>query len=177
MSDRDFSTRPRRRAPDAFDVGLLALAGLSLILASYWTSTAWTDRRRARQNVEEARREAEADQVRVRALESRQGAEGSLGTQALLTTDAPPPRVLAELGTVLPSDVRLESLTLTYGDGVTLEMQVAARAAAAYDAFLQRLEGSPAFTDVTPGDENRGDEVRASVRVTYKPSVTPRPAR
>jgi len=177
VSDRDFSTRPRRRAPDAFDVGLLAIAGLSLIVASYWTGTAWADLRRARQNVEDARREAEADQVRVRTLEARRGAEGSLGTQALLTADAPPQRVLAELVAVMPSDVRLESLTLAYGDGVALEMQVAARAAAAYDAFLQRLEGSPVFTDVTPGDENRGNEVRASVRVTYKPSATPRPAR
>lgn len=177
MSERDFSTRPRRRTPDGLDALLLALGGLSLVLATYWTTAAWTDLRRAREHAAEARREADADQGRLRVLESRRGAEGTLGTQALLTADAPPPRVVADLGSVMPADVRLESLALTYGDAVTLEMQVAARAASAYDAFLQRLEGSPLFADVTPGEENRGADVRASVRATYRPRTAGRPGR
>jgi hypothetical protein len=177
VSERDFSTRPRRRSPDGLDAVALALGGLSLVVATYWTTTASTDLRRAREHAAEARREADADRGRLRALESRRGAEGTLGTQALLTADAPPPRVVADLGTVMPADVRLESLRLTYADAVTVEMQVAARAPSAYDAFLQRLEGSPLFADVAPGDESRSGDVRASVRATYRPRPGARPSR
>jgi hypothetical protein len=145
------------------------------VFATYTAGSAWVDLRHARRQAEEARLEVEADRERLRLLASRGAA--AEGVPALLSADAPPPRVLADLAAVMPGDVRLESLALTYGQTVALEMQVVARAAPAYDAFLQRLEGSPVFGDVTPGDESRGDEVRGSLRVTYRPPGLERAAR
>jgi hypothetical protein len=169
---RDFSTRPRRRPPDALDAGLLAVAGLALIAATYATASAWTDLRRAREHVESARREASAEAGRLQALESRRGAD-SLAGAAVLTLDAPPPRVLAELAALLPPDVRLDSVSLSYGEDLALDVQVAARVSSAYDVFLQRLEDSPRFRDVLPGDESRDAGVRASIRATYRPGRAP----
>jgi hypothetical protein len=158
------------------EVLLAGLAGLALIGSTYTAASAWADLRHARRQAAEMRQETEADRERLRVLEAR-GGGGADGVPALLSADAPPPRVLADLAAVMPGDVRLESLALTYGQAVALEMQVVARAAPAYDAFLQRLEGSPAFTDVTPGDESRGQEVRGTIRVLYRPAGPERATR
>ena len=122
----------------------------------------------AQTRTEAVRREIEADRDRVRALESRNG-PGSLDTQALMTGEAPPPRVVADLAALLPDDVRLEGLTLSYADGPGLELQVSARRARSYDLFLDRLAASPRIADLVPGSESRDGEVRASVRARYQP--------
>ncbi len=164
----DFSTRPRRRPPGALDLVLLAAGAAALVLAVYASSAAWTSAGQARRQVEEARRDARADQDRLRDLERAGGA--ALGEQARLSADAPPPRVVGELSALMPADVRLDGLTLSYGTELGVEMQVSARAAGAYDAFLQRLERSGTFRDVMPGDETREAGVHASIHATYQPA-------
>jgi hypothetical protein len=166
--DRDFSTRPRPRRIAARDLGLLAVALLAVALASHAVFRARTVLADARARTEEVRREIEADRDRVRALESRRG-PGSLALQALMTSEAPPPRVVADLAALLPDDVRLEGLALSYADGLGLELQVSARRARAYDLFLDRLAQSPRIAALAPGAESRDGEVRASVRARYQP--------
>jgi hypothetical protein len=165
---RDFSSRPRRHAPQPMDLGLLGIGVLTLIVAGYATGTSWAEFKRARQHVVDVRRESQAGQARLHALETRSAPTALLATQALLSTDAAPPRVLAELAVLMPSEVKLESVSLAYGDGITIQMQVSARAGAAYDAFLQRLEGSPLFDEVIPGDESRDGGVAASIQAHYR---------
>jgi hypothetical protein len=91
-----------------------------------------------------------------------------LAAQALLTADAPPSRVVAELSRLMPADVRLENLRLVYGSRLQVEMRVSARAAGSYDVFIDRLERSPSFSEVLPGDENREGELRALVRAVWR---------
>ena len=73
-----------------------------------------------------------------------------LAAQALLTADAPPSRVVAELARLMPADVRLDDLRLAYGERLELEMRVSARVAGSYDVFLERLERSPSFARCCP---------------------------
>jgi hypothetical protein len=47
-------------------------------------------------------------------------------------------------------------------------VDVIARSAPAYDQFLDRLQRSPLFADVLPGDENRDGELRTSIQMTYR---------
>ncbi|HUG54024.1 MAG TPA: PilN domain-containing protein [Vicinamibacteria bacterium] len=168
MRARDFSSRRRRRPPAPVDVGLFAVGVLTVVLAGYLTGTAWADFKRARQQVDEVRRDTQAAQARLRSLEARSAPTAALANQALLSTDAAPPRLLAELAALMPPDVRFESIGMRYGDSVALEVQVAARTGGAYEAFLHRLEDSPLFADVLPGDETRDGGVRASVHVRYR---------
>jgi Tfp pilus assembly protein PilN len=165
---RDFSSRPRRRPPAPVEVGLVGVGLLTLVLAGYATGTAWAEFKRARQQVDAVRRDTQAAQALLRSLEARSAPTAALASQALMSTDAAPPRVLADLAALMPPDVRLESITLDYGDAVGVQVQVAARSGGAYEAFLQRLEGSPLFQDVIPGDETRGGGVKASVHVRYR---------
>jgi len=171
MRPRDFSSRPRRRPPNGIDLGLLGIGLLTVLVAGYATGTSWADFKRARQHVAEVRRETEAAQARLRALEARSAPTAALGMQALLSEEAPPPRVLAELASLMPPDVRIESMGMAYGESIALDLQVSAKAGGAYEAFLQRLEGSPLFTDVTPGDETRDGGISATVRVRYRGSL------
>ena len=165
---RDFSSRPRRHAPQPVDVGLLGMGLLTVLVASYATGTSWAEFKRARQHVVDVRRETEAGQARLHALETRSAPTALLATQALLSTDAAPPRVLADLSLLMPADVKLESVSLAYGDGITIQMQVSARAGASYDAFLQRLEGSPLLDEVIPGEESRDGGVAATIKAHYR---------
>ncbi len=89
--------------------------------------------------------------------------------QVWLTTEAPPPRVLAQLGDLLPPDVRLDTLSLTYGRSLEVEMRVVARASGAYDRLLQRLEASPRIKDLVLGAESREGRVETTVRATFVP--------
>ncbi len=142
--ERDFSSRPRRRR------------------------TSWADLKRARQHVVDLRRQSEAAQARLRTLESRSAPTAALATQALLSEEAAPPRVLADLSGLMPADVKLESMSLTYGEAIAVQMQVSSRTAGSYDGFLQRLEGSPLFDDVVPGEETRDGGVSASITARYR---------
>ena len=81
--------------------------------------------------------------------------------------DAPPSRIVADVATLLPPDVRLERLAIDYQRGGTLEMLVVARDAAAWDLLLERLERAPRIRDVEPGPEARAAEVRSVVRARW----------
>jgi hypothetical protein len=168
---RDFSTRPRRAGLLPLDVAIVAVAALALAWSAYTAHSARQDAARRRANVEQARRELESSRARLAALES-SSSDLAVARQTLLTLDAPPPRVLATLAELMPADVRLASVSLRYGEQLELEMRVIARSATAYDTFLERLQSSPAFERVLPGDENRDGEVRAAVRAGYRGSVS-----
>ena len=154
--------------PEPVDVGLFGIGVLTLLLAGYATGTSWAEFKRARQHVADVRRETEAGQARLRSLETRSAPTAALATQALLSSDVPPPRLLAELSALMPPDVKLDAVSLAYGEGIDVRLQVSAKAGAAYDAFLQRLEGSPAFDDVIPGEESRDGGVSASIQAHYR---------
>jgi hypothetical protein len=47
-------------------------------------------------------------------------------------------------------------------------MHVSAKTAGAYEAFLQRLEASPLFEEVVPGEETRDGGVSASIEMRYR---------
>jgi len=119
--------------------------------------------------VAETRRESEATQSRVRELEARRDPAQGIAYQALLTTEAPPPRVLADLVALMPGDVRLDAVSLSYGEPLGMRVDLVARNAASYDLFLDRLQRSPLFADVLPGEENRDGELRTSIQMTYRP--------
>jgi len=165
---RDFSSRPRRRPPQPVDLGLIGIGVLTLIFAGYATGTSWADFKRARQHVADVRRDTEAAQARLKTMEARSAPTAALATQALLSADAAPPRVLAELAALMPPDVKLDSLNLNYGEGIGLSMHVSAKGAGAYEAFLQRLESSPLFDEVVPGEETRDGGVAASIEMRYR---------
>jgi len=150
------------------DLGLIGIGLLTLIFAGYATGTSWADFKRARQHVADVRRDTEAAQARLKTMEARSAPTAALATQALLSADAAPPRVLADLAALMPPDVKLDSLSLTYGEGIGLTMRVSARSGGAYEAFLQRLEGSPSFDEVVPGEEARDGGVSASIDVRYR---------
>jgi hypothetical protein len=168
---RDFSTRAQDSGRPGLDKALVAAAAIALAWSAYAAFAARQEADQRRSTVGHARRELEASQSRLQALESR-SRDLALAQQSLLTLDAPPPRVLATLGELLPAEVRLSSVSLHYGDRLELQMEVVARTARAYDAFLERLQSSPLFEGVLPGDENRDGEVRATVRAAYRGVVS-----
>ena len=49
-----------------------------------------------------------------------------------------------------------------------MSMHVSAKGAGAYEAFLQRLEASPLFEEVVPGEEARDGGVTASIEMRYR---------
>jgi len=168
MSRPDFSTSGKRPDLRAADMALLGAAAVALALAIASAAGAWSDLRRATADLTAARREAADAAGRARSLEGRRGPDAALSSRAFLTAEAPPPRVMADLESVLPGDVRLVTLTLDYGERLNLVMQLSARHAASYDQFLQQLQQSPLFADVRPGEEVRDGGVRAQVQATYR---------
>jgi hypothetical protein len=80
---------------------------------------------------------------------------------------------VAELASLLPARVRLDSLRLSYGDRLELELRVRARGPEEYDGFLQQLRTSGRFSEILPGDEARGEELSASVRLVRRESALP----
>lgn len=165
---RDFSSRPRPRPATPVQRVLVALAAFVFFFSAWSAHGAWREERRVRERLEQTRRESEAAAARVQAFDSRRDPSQVLAAQALLTAEAPPGRIVSELSVLMPGDVRLESLRLVYGSRLQLEMRVSARGAPAYDAFLDRLERSPFFTEVLPGEENRQGELRATVRAFWR---------
>jgi len=164
----DFSTRPRRRVRSV-DLLLLGAGLLAAGLAAHAAWSASNELRYRRNEVDDVRREADAAAERVRALESGRVPGGdTLMSQAQFTMEAPPPRIVADLSALLPPDVRLLSLMLTYRDRLEVDARVSARKAEAYDELLARLGRSPLFEDVVPGPENREGELFASVRMRYR---------
>jgi Tfp pilus assembly protein PilN len=166
---RDFSTRRRRRPARPLDFALLAAGVVALLLSAYATVSAGNGRQRARARLEETRRELQSAQSRVRELESQREPAQAVAYQALLTVEAPPPSVLADLVALMPGDVRLDAVNLSYGEPLGVRVDVVARNAPSYDLFLDRLQRSPRFADVLPGEENREGELRTSIQMTYRP--------
>jgi len=172
MNRPDFSTRGRRPETQTGDLAFLAVSGLAFVLAVASAAGAWSDLRRAGADLSNARKDADAVALQARSREARKGPDAVLSARALLTAEVPPPRVLADLEALLPPDVRLLALNLDYGERLDLGLQVSARRAASYDLFVQRLQESPLFTDVRPGEEVRDGGVRARVQAAYR---APRP--
>jgi Tfp pilus assembly protein PilN len=137
-------------------------AGLAaLVLSGVVAGRSRKEARAAGARLAEVRREVEAATARLRAFETRAG--GTL----LQAAEASPARVVADLAQVLPSGVRLEGLSIDYGHGGALEIDVVARDAGAWDLLLERLERTPRFGDVAPGPEAREAEVRSLVRARW----------
>lgn len=170
----DFSTRPRRRGAGRLDRALLVLALAVALGAGYAAWQAWADLNRIQTSLDRARRSLEAERQRIGALEPRGGGSvETLVSQVVLSHEAPPQRLVAELTQMLPAEVRLDGLRLHYRDRLELSLRVRARRPEAYDRFLARLAASPLFSDVLPGEESRGDELTASLRLTYRDGATP----
>jgi Tfp pilus assembly protein PilN len=145
---------------------VLAAGAAALAVALFQAGRAWSREREARASLEASKAALAATQERLARLDVRR--PDSTAGQVLMTLEAPPQRVVAELSVLLPADVRLDSLALRYGPTLEIDMQVVARHRGAYDSFLERLEASPLFDEVTPGEENREAEVRGSVRAVYR---------
>ncbi len=167
MSAPDFSTRPRARRPPAWELALATVGILAAALCARAIVGTRAEGSAARARLAEVRGEVEGAQRRLSALERRSG-DGVTG-QVWLTTEAPPPRVLAQLGDLLPPDVRLDALSLTYGRSLEVEMRVVARTSGAYDRLLLRLEASPRIKDLVLGAESREGRVETTVRATFVP--------
>jgi Tfp pilus assembly protein PilN len=167
MSAPDFSTRPKGREAGLPDLMLLLAGFVAAVLCAGALLRARADTASVQARLADVRSRTAGDQRLAAQLERRAG-EGVIG-QARLTSEAPPPRVLAELAALLPPDVRLEGLTLAYGRGLEIEMKVVARNPQAYDRLLDRLEKSPRIKGLTHGAESRQGEVQTTVRATFEP--------
>jgi len=167
VSAPDFSTRPRARRPPAWELALVAAGALAAVLCARSIVGTRAEGSTARARLAEVRGEVEGAQRRLSALERRAGA-GVTG-QVWLTAEAPPPRVVARVCDLLPPDVRLDALSLTYGRSLEVEMRVVARTSGAYDRLLQRLEASPRLKDLVLGAESREGRVETTVRATFVP--------
>jgi len=165
---RDFSSNPRRAGGGRAAGVLLFVGGLALLLSLASLVRAWSENRRVGQRLQDERSGLRGVQTRLRSLEGARNPDRSRGLQAMLTLEASPPRVFQDLAKALPPDVRLNNVVLDYGNRLDVDMQVLARSAGAYDAFLARLEDGGSFENIVPGDENREGEVTARVEATYK---------
>ena len=145
---------------------MLAIGLAAFAWSAVCAHASWRDARHKGARVDDARRELAATKERV-SPSAPSASDAALARQALGSLEAAPPAVLAALAAVMPPDVRLDALSLAYGDAVQLDLRVVARDAAAYDLFLAQLESSSQFGSVSPGEENRFGEVRAVVRASY----------
>jgi hypothetical protein len=168
----DFSSgRPRTtRSAGSRDGGWLFGAGLLLSLAIYSAVSAQAELAEAQSSVARAR--AEADVAAAKAGKLQAGPEQARLLRATLSRAAAPPRVLAALESLLPGDVRLDGISITYGSALELDLRIVAKSPAAYDMFLERLSASPQFTKVIPGEENREGEVQSGLHVTWVGGVS-----
>jgi hypothetical protein len=167
VSGRDFSTRPARRE-GALELAFLGLGVACLAAAVLLTLSARRELLEAQRGVQEIRRDP--------AL-GRQPAAGerltTLASRALASAAAPPPRIVAELAALMPSDVRLNQASFSYGGDVSVEVAVAAREVAAYDSFLERLASSSRFSSILPGSESRRGSVSTPIHMTYRVAGAP----
>lgn len=159
----DFATQqrpPRRPAGEWF---ALALAALALVASAAAAWLARSEAAEAHAHLAEVRRSLAQESLRAERLAS--VVEAVAGGAA--ASSVPPARVVAGLEAVLPPGARLRALSIDYGPSVSLEMQVEARGAAAWDRLLEGLERSADFRDVAPGPESRQAEVKAKIRARW----------
>jgi Tfp pilus assembly protein PilN len=156
----DFSTAPRRSRVPAWET-LAVVAGVAaLALSAGGAWRALEQAREARSRLAAVRREVDVASARLRELEARARGPG----RALPAAEAPPARIVADLASAIPGDVRLERLLIDYAHDGALELHVVARDAASWDRLLARLEEARWIRDVQPGPEEREAEVRSVVR-------------
>ena len=163
---RDFSTRPE---PSRRGWALVLVGAFVFAVAARQATTARSVREAVRSQVTEARRSLAELGARLPPREAGTRDEAGVNTRALAALEAPPSTVLGDVAMLLPAGVRLDSLDLTYGREVEVRLQVVARQAGDYDAFIERLARSARFDGVEPGPERREGEVRVSVRAAYRP--------
>src|SRR5262245_31143950 len=92
----DFSTRRSRPRVRPLDSALLALAGVAVATSAYVAATSWAQARSVEESVIRARGELADAKSKTATLEARtgRGPMALLASRALLTSVAPPPRVL-----------------------------------------------------------------------------------
>jgi hypothetical protein len=145
---------------------LLGVLALGFALHTAWSArTAATD---SRDRLAAVRREVTSLENRVRAVSARAGAGGALLARAAAASEAPPERIVAVLAGLLPEDVRVERLTVAYDDEVSLDLQLVARDAGAWDEALARLAAAESLERVVPGPERREGEIRTTVRARWR---------
>lgn len=165
MSDQpDFRSAPRASRPSLAWRLLTAAAALVALLSAGLAHRAIAESQEAERRLAGVDREVAAERTRVQALRQRLR---TARAGELAADEAPPARVAAELARLLPEDVRLERLVIDYRRGGTLELQVVARDAGAWDRLLQRLEAAERLRDVELGAEARAGEVRSQVRARW----------
>jgi hypothetical protein len=163
----DFSTALRASGTRAGERLALAIALLAVAVAA---GSAWRMReeaRVARERLATVRREVQTSSARLQALEALSDAGGERLARAEAARTAAPARIVAGVADVLPRAARLERLSIDYGREVSLEMQVLARDASAWDRLLERLARDPQFCEVAPGPEDREGEVRSVVKARW----------
>ena len=160
----DFSTGSRApRPPLARQLALAACAVAAIAAAVLWYQARVESQLAARRLAEVSR---EVREIRERVL-AQQARLRVARAGTLSPEDAAPARIVAEVASVLPDDVRLERLAIDYRRGGTLELMVVARDAGAWDRLLQRLESAPRIREVELGPEARSAEVRSLVRARW----------
>jgi hypothetical protein len=163
----DFSTRPRPRRPARREIALVGLGVAACAFAAWSAWTARSEAEAARARLAEARRELGSMQARLRGLGGHSTGATEVLRRAAAAQASPPDRVVAALARHLPPRARLERLTISYADDVSLDMQVVSRDPAEWDLFLARLEEDGAFADVTPGPERREAPMRTSLHARW----------
>jgi Tfp pilus assembly protein PilN len=166
----DFATAPRPRRPAPLQLLALGVAAALLLASARAAIGARAEAEAARQRLAAVRLEVEGANSKLRALAGRLAGEETSARAALVAV-APPPRIVTDLAETLPREVRLTRLSIAYGRGVTLELEVEARHVEAWDRFLDSLERHPRFAEVAPGPERREGEVRTSLTAVYVPDV------
>ena len=166
MTAPDFSTIPRRRRR-VLDLALVAASLVLVVLSGRAALSAHARRDAARASLAEVKQEMDAARARLRTLEGRGGPVRGRSDRRFSPRRRPAVGVLMALAGVLPPDVRLDRITLTYGRELALEMGVVARDPRAFDRLLERLDSFPLLRDVRPGAENRAGEVRTIVRAAW----------
>jgi hypothetical protein len=163
----DFSTTRRAggaRVLERLATGVAVLA-VALALVSAWR--AHEEARQASERLAAVRGEVSASSSRLHALVAASDASLERRARAEAARDGSPTRIVADLAAVLPRAARLERLSIEYGRDVSLQMQVVARDASAWDSLLERLERAPRFQGVEPGPEDREGEVRSVVKARW----------
>jgi Tfp pilus assembly protein PilN len=174
MTGLDLSSKRSRPRPNPLDVALVvaAVLGLAWVLRAFWVSE--DDLQRAQRDRGRAQTQSAELAAKVRGLEGRSDPrQETRAARKSLAAEAPPGEVVRALSALLPPDVRLLDLSLTYDQAVSLDMRVVARRPVAYDLFLDRLHGSERFRSVVPGPESHDGEVSATVRAEYKGEAFP----